>query len=281
MKIGITGATGKLGQWVVSKLKEKTSADNLVALVRTPEKATSLGVEARKFDYNQPKALTTALTGIDKLLLISGTEFGKRYEQHLAVIEAAKEAGVKHLVYTSLLRADDSSLVLAPEHLNTEKAIKESGLEYTILRNGWYHENYTESVQGTVDHGTLYGSSGEGLISSASREDYAEAAATVLTSDGHEGKTYELSGDVSFTMENYAAEISHAAGKEIPYVNLTEADFAQALEQVGLPQPVAAFFAGTHTATLHGDLYDEGKQLSELIGRPTTSISQSISEALS
>lgn len=280
MKIGITGASGKLGNWVISKLKEKTASETIVALVRTPEKVKPLDIDAREFDYNQPDQLVSALEGIDKLLLISGNEIGKRFEQHLAVINAAKKAGVKHLVYTSLLRADSSTLVLAPEHLDTENAIKESGLNYTILRNGWYNENYTEAVQDTIAQGTLYGSSGDGQISSASREDFAEAAAVVLSEEIHSNKTYELSGDSAFTMSEYASEISKLIGSNITYVNLPEEDFAKALEEAGLPQPVAAFFAGTHTATLKGDLYDNGKQLSQLIGRPTISISQSLAKAL-
>lgn len=280
MKIGITGATGKLGNWVLTKLQEKVSANTIVALVRTPVKIQQAGIESRRFDYNQPDALVASLQGIDKLLLISSNEIGKRYAQHKAVIDAAKEAGVKHIVYTSLLKADDSTLVLAPEHLDTEKTIIESGLNYTILRNGWYNENYTESVNDTVAQGTLYGSSGDGKITSAAREDYAEAAAVVLSEESHNNKTYELSGDLAFTMEEYAVEISKLVGKEIPYVNLSEADFEKALIEAGLPEPMAAFFSGTHTATLKGDLYDDGNQLRRLIKRPTTTISESISFAL-
>lgn len=280
MKIAITGASGKLGNWAVNKLKEKTAKDNIVALVRTPEKVAELGVEARAFDYNQPENLASILEGIDKLLLISGNEIGKRFEQHLAVINAAKEAGVKHIVYTSLLKADQSTLVLAPEHLQTEEALKSSGIYYTILRNGWYTENYTEAAQDAVNLGTLYGASGEGKINSATREDFAEAAAVVLSQDNHRNKTYELSGEETYTMADYAKVLSAVSEKEIPYVDLPESEFANALEQAGMPQPVAAFYAGTHTATANGDLYDENNNLRELIGRPTTSIAQSVREAL-
>ncbi|UUV22385.1 SDR family oxidoreductase [Paenimyroides aestuarii] len=280
MKIAITGASGKLGNWAILKLKEKTAAENIVALVRTPEKVANLGVEARAFDYNQPENLATALQGIDKLLLISGNEIGKRFEQHSAVINAAKEAGVKHLVYTSLLKADQSTLALAPEHLQTEEALKSSGIDYTILRNGWYTENYTETAQDTVKQGTLYGASGNGSINSASREDYAEAAAVVLSEDAHTQKTYELSGEESFTMQEYANALSVVSKKEIPYVNLPENEFANALEQAGMPQPVAAFYAGTHTATANGDLSDEGNTLRDLIGRPTTTLQEALTKAL-
>ncbi len=280
MKIAITGASGKLGNWAVKKLKEKTAAENIVALVRTPEKVADLGVEARTFDYNQPENLATSLQGIDKLLLISGNEIGKRFQQHSAVINAAKEAGVKQIVYTSLLKGDTSTLALAPEHLQTEEALKSSGLDYTILRNGWYTENYTETAKDTVNQGTLYGASGDGKINSATREDYAEAAAVVLSEDTHSQKTYELSGEETYTMKDYAKVLSEVSKKEIPYVNLPENEFANALEQAGMPQPVAAFYAGTHTATAKGDLYDEGNQLRNLIGRPTTGIQQAVETAL-
>ena len=280
MKIGITGASGHLGNWVIKKLQKKAPSSTIIALVRTPEKVEHLGVEAKVFDYNQPETLAPSLEGIDKLLLISSNEIGKRYEQHFAVINAAKQAGVKHIVYTSLLKADNSTLVLAPEHLDTEKAIKESGLNYTILRNGWYHENYTISLKDTINLGTLYGSSGDGKISSASREDYAEAAAVVLSGGNHTNKTYELSGDTAFTMTDYAREITKQTGKEIPYVDISEEDFAKALRDAGLHEAMATFLAGTHTATLNGDLYDERTHLRELIERPTTSISEAISKAL-
>ncbi|WP_228853472.1 SDR family oxidoreductase [Aegicerativicinus sediminis] len=280
MKIGITGATGKLGTWALIKLKDRIPSDKIVALVRTPEKLYSSEIEARKFDYNEPESLEASLKGIDKLLLISGNEIGKRYTQHQAVINAAKAAGVQHIVYTSLLNADKSTLVLAGEHMDTEKAIKESGLDYTILRNGWYNENYTESVGSVVELGTLYGSSGEGKISSASREDYAEAAAVVLSEDSHINKAYELSGDDAYTMEDYAKEISKLINKEIPYVNISEEEYSNALIEAGLPEGLATFLAGTHISTLKGDLYDERNELSTLIGRPTTSISESLSKAL-
>ncbi|MDP2723222.1 MAG: SDR family oxidoreductase [Bacteroidales bacterium] len=278
MKIGITGATGQLGRIVVEELKEKTSANDLVALVRSPQKANDLDIEVREFDYNNPNH--EALAGIDKLLLISGNEIGKRIEQHTRVIDAAKKAGVRMLVYTSLLRTDSSSLVLAGEHHKTEEAIVSSGIPYVFLRDGWYTENYTASLPHVVAMGILYGSSGNGKISSASRKDYAEAAAIVLTSAGHEGQVYELAGDESFTMSDLAAEISRQVGKAIDYVNLPEDEYAQLLVKAGLPAGAAQFYAGTHTATTLGDLFDDSRQLSKLIGRPTTSLEKVISEAL-
>ncbi len=280
MKIGVTGATGQLGQIVVEKLKEKVPAENIVAFVRSVEKAASLGVEAKAFDYMETTNQVDALKGIDKLLLISGNEIGKRLEQHENVINSAKIAGVKEIVYTSLLRADTSTLALAGEHIGTEKLIKDSGIPYTILRNGWYTENYTMTVSDVVTQGTLVGSSGEGKISSATREDFAEAAAVVLSSNGHAGKTYELAGDESFTMSDFAAELSKQAEKTIPYSNVAVEEYAKILEGAGMPEGMAQFFAGTHVSTEKGDLYDDSHELSKLIGRPTTSLSKAIADAL-
>ena len=192
MKIAITGATGQLGQWVIQSLLKNTAAANIVALVRNESKAANLkaqGIELRLFDYDTPATLASALSGIDKLLLISANEVGRRTAQHKAVIAAAQQAGVPYIAYTSLLNADHSPLGLAQEHRETESLIKASGLQYTFLRNNWYSENYLAGVTHTVEIGTLYGAAGEGKISSAARADYAEAAAKVLTTSGHENKT--------------------------------------------------------------------------------------------
>ena len=280
MKIGVTGATGQLGRLVVEKLKQKVSAETIVALVRNPEKAADLGIEARAFDYTQAENLVASLRGIDKLLLISGNEVGQRLPQHLAVIDAAKQAGVKQLFYTSILHADSSPLGLATEHLATEVAIKESGLTYTILRNGWYTENYTGSAKGAVGAGAFIGNAGDGKIASAARVDYAEAAAVVLAGEGHEGKTYELAGDEAYTLTELAAEISKQSGKTIPYNNLTEAEYAGILKSFGLPDGLAEMLANSDTGASKGGLFDDSKVLSELIGRPTTSLAKVVADAL-
>ena len=280
MKTGVTGATGQLGTLVVEKLKEKGLASNVVALVRNPEKAAGLGVEAREFDYNNPAKLVDALQGIEKLILISGNELGKRAEQHANVIEAAKKAGVKWVVYTSLLHADTSSLSLAPEHHATEKALQASGLTYTILRNGWYTENYTGSVAGAVAAGAFIGSAGDGKISSAARADFADAAVAVVTSAGHENKVYELAGDSSYTLADLAAEISKQSGKAIPYNNLPEPEYAKILKSFGLPEMFADAIASWDTGASKGDLFDESHQLSKLIGRPTTPLAETLKAAL-
>jgi len=280
MKIGVTGATGQLGRLVVEQLKAKVSTDSIVALVRTPEKAADLGVEARAFDYTKPEGLVASLKGIDKLLLISGTEIGQRLPQHKAVIEAAKQAGVKLFVYTSILHADTSSLGLAGEHLGTEDALKASGLTYTILRNGWYTENYTGSAKGAIGAGAFIGCAGNGKIASAARVDFAAAAAVVLAGAGHENKTYELAGDAAYTLTELAAEISRQTGKTIPYNNLTEAEYAGILKSFGLPEALAQMLADSDTGATKGGLFDDSKVLSKLIGRPTTPLANVLADAI-
>ena len=280
MKTGVTGATGQLGRLVVEKLKEKGLAENVVALVRSPQKAADLGVEAREFDYSNPEKLGDALQGIEKLILISGNELGQRATQHANVIEAAKKAGVKWVVYTSLLHADTSTLSLAPEHFATEKALKASGLAYTILRNGWYTENYTGSVAGAVAAGAFIGSAGNGKISSAARADFADAAVEVITGEGHQGKTYELAGDNSYTLADLAAEISKQTGKAIPYNNLPETEYAKILKSFGIPEGFADAIASWDTGASNGDLLDDSRQLSKLIGKPTTPFAETVKVAL-
>jgi len=280
MKIGVTGATGQLGRLTIAKLKEKVATDSIVALVRTPEKAADLGVETRAFDYSKRDSLAASLQGIDKLLLISGNEVGQRLPQHIAVIEAAKKAGVKQIIYTSILHADTSSLGLAVEHLATEAAIKASGLVYTILRNGWYTENYTGSAKGAIGAGAFIGCAGNGKIASAARVDFAAAAVVVLTGTGHENKIYELAGDTAYTLADLAAEISRQTGKAIPYNNLTETQYADILKSFGLPEGVAQMLADSDTGASKGGLFDDSKQLSALIGRPTTSLSKVLADAI-
>jgi len=280
VKIGITGATGQLGRLVVAKLKEKIEVEQIVALVRSIPKGAELGVECREFDYNNQENLATALKGIDHLLLISGNELGQRATQHANVIGSAKKAGVKWIVYTSLLHADRSTLSLAPEHLATESYLKDSGIPYTILRNGWYTENYTGSVQGALAGGAFIGSAGEGKISSAARTDYAEAAVAVLTGEGHLGQIYELAGDDSYMLSDLASEISKQSGKEIPYRNLPETEYAAILKSFGLPEGFACAIASWDVGVSKGDLLDNDRQLSALINRTTTTLKQSVAEVL-
>ncbi len=280
MQIGITGATGQLGKLVVEQLKGKVSAENIVALVRTPEKAKVPGVETRPFDYNNADELPKQLIGIDKLLLISANEIGQRERQHKNVIQAAKKAGVKWIVYTSLLHADTTTINLAGEHLATEKELKESGIDYTILRNGWYTENYTASIGGAIAGGAFKGSAGAGKISSAARIDYAEAAAVVLSGDNFKGKVFELAGDIAYTLDDLAAEISKQTGKDLPYRNLPQEEYAKILESFNIPKSFAQAIAGWDISASKGDLFDDSGELSKLIGRPTTSLAASVKLAL-
>lgn len=280
MTIAITGATGQLGRLVANKLKEKVSPVEIIALVRTPAKASDLGVTVREADYEQPETLKQAFSGVNTLLLISSSEVGRRAAQHHNVIEVAKKAGVKWIVYTSLLHADASSLDLAEEHRATETELKASGIPFTILRNGWYTDNYTGSIPGALAGGAFLGSAGEGKISSATREDFAEAAVAVLTGEGHVGKTYELAGDTPYALSDLAAEISRQTGKNIPYKNLSEGNYAAALTGFGLPEGLAQTIAGWDTAASQGALFDDSRQLSALIGGPTTPLSITVADAL-
>jgi Predicted nucleoside-diphosphate-sugar epimerases len=214
--IAITGATGQLGQLVIEELLKTVPASQIVAIVRNPAKAEALsnqGIVVRQGDYTDQAAFTTALNGVDKLLLISSSEVGQRATQHQNVINAAKAAGVKFIAYTSLLHADTSPLGLHVEHVDTEKALAESGVPYALLRNGWYTENYLASAPPALEHGVFIGAAGEGKIASATRADYAAAAAKVVSEDGHAGNVYELAGDSAWTLSELAAELSKQSGK--------------------------------------------------------------------
>ena len=277
--IAITGATGQLGQHVIESLLKTVPASQIVAIVRNPAKATALsqqGITVRQADYSDEAAFTTALQGIDKLLLISSSEVGQRAPQHRNVINAAKAAHVKFIAYTSLLHADTSPLGLADEHVATEKMLAESGIAYALLRNGWYTENYLASAPAALVHGVFIGAAGEGKIASATRADYAAAAARVISEDGHAGKTYELAGDAGWTLSQLAAELAKQSGKKVEYQNLSEADFAAALKGVGLPAGLADMLADSDTGASKGGLFDDSHTLSKLIGRPTTSLADSV-----
>lgn len=280
MTIAITGASGQLGRLVIERLRTKVPSTDIVALVRTPSKAADLGVQVREADYTRPDTLDKALAGIDTLLMISGSEVGQRVAQHRNVIQAAKKAGVKRVVYTSLLHAERSTLSLAPEHIETEALLKASGLSITLLRNGWYTENYTASVGSAVANGALIGSAGQGRIASAARADYADAAVIALTTAGHEGKTYELAGDYAYTLAELAAEISRQTGKNIPYKDLPIADYTATLVAAGVPAPWPDVLPSFDAEAAKGALFDDSKVLSKLIGHPTTSLKDSVAAAL-
>lgn len=281
--IALTGATGQLGQFVVEALLKTVPAKEIIAIVRNPAKAEALskqGLIVRQGDYNDQVALTQALAGVEKLLLISSSEVGQRAAQHRNVINAAKAAGVKFIAYTSLLHADTSPLGLHVEHVETEKLLAESGIPFTLLRNGWYSENYLASAPAALAHGVFIGAAGEGKIASATRADYAAAAARVISEEGHAGKVYELAGDKAWTLSDLAALLSEASGKKVVYQNLSEADFAAALKGAGLPDGLAEMLADSDIGASKGGLFDDSQTLSKLIGRPTTSIADSVNDLL-
>jgi NAD(P)H dehydrogenase (quinone) len=271
--IVVTGASGQLGRLVIEALLKKLPAGEIVAAVRHPEKVADLaarGVQVRQADYDQPASLATAFKGADKLLLISASEVGRRVPQHRAVIEAAKVAGVGLLAYTSILHADTSPLPLAAEHQETESLIRASGLPAVLLRNGWYSENYLAGIPAALQYGVVLGSAGEGRIASAARADYAEAAAAVLMLDKQAGRIYELAGDEAYTLGDLAREISQQSGKAVAYQNLPESEFKAALLGAGLPEGLATLLAESDVGASQGGLFDDSRQLSGLIGRPTT-----------
>ena len=281
--IAITGATGQLGRLVIEQLLKTVPANQIVAIVRNPAKAEALsqqGIVVHQGDYTDQAALTTALKGVEKLLLISSSEVGQRATQHQNVINAAKAAGVTFIAYTSLLHADNSPLGLHVEHVATEKALATSGIPYALLRNGWYTENYLASAPPALEHGVFIGAAGEGKIASATRADYAAAAAKVVSEEGHAGKVYELAGDSAWTLSELAAELSKQSGKPVVYQNMSEADFAAALKSVGLPAGLADMLADSDVGASKGGLFDDSHTLSKLIGRPTTSLAESVKTIL-
>ncbi|AMM15901.1 NAD(P)-dependent oxidoreductase [Burkholderia sp. PAMC 28687] len=281
--IAVTGATGQLGRLVIEALLKTVPPAQIVAAVRSTEKAADLaarGVQVRRADYNESATLDDAFTGVKKLLLISSNELGKRGTQHRAAIDAARRAGVELIAYTSLLHADTSPLGLAGEHRETEAALRESTVPFAVLRNGWYTENYTGSLAPALEHGAILGDSGDGRISSAARVDYAEAAAVVLTSDAQSSGIYELAGDTAYTLAEFAAEVAKQSGKPLAYRDMSEAEYKAALIGVGLPEPVAALISDSGTGAAKGALFDDSRQLSKLIGRPTTPLASVVAAAL-
>lgn len=279
----ITGASGQLGRLVIDNLLNTTPANQIVAAVRNPEKIADLaekGVQIRQADYSDLDSLVAAMQGVEKVLLVSSSEVGQRVEQHRNVIHAAKEAGIALIAYTSILNADTSPLILAKEHVATENLLAESGVPYVLLRNGWYSENYTMGLATALEYGVV-GCAEDGKLSTAARADYAAAAAAVLVKDGQAGKVYELAGDNAFTLSEYAAAISKVSGKTVTYHNVPEAEYTKILVGAGLPEGFAAVLADSEVGASQGGLFSDSKDLSTLIGRPTTSIEDSIKVTLS
>jgi len=282
--IVVTGATGQLGRLVVEGLLAEVPAAELAVAVRSPEKAAdwaARGVTVHQVDYSRPETLAGAFAAGDRVLLISGSEVGARVAQHTAVVEAAKAAGVALLAYTGVLGGDEAGFRLADEHKATEAAIRDSGLPFVFLRNGWYTENYTANAGAALEHGVVLGSSGDGLVASASRADYAAAAVAVLTGEGHEGREYELSGDTAWRQSEYAAELAAQSGRPVEYREVTPAEHRAALVGAGLPEVFAEILVDVDAAIGRGELARDRGQLGRLIGRPTTPLGETVRAALS
>jgi NAD(P)H dehydrogenase (quinone) len=284
MSIVITGATGQLGRHVVEALLERNvPAAQIVAAGRSIGKLTDLeerGVQVRAMDYADAASVAKGLEGATKVLLISGSEVGQRIEQHRTVIEAAKAEGVELIAYTSIANADTTGMKLAAEHQATEDILKDAGIPFALLRNGWYLENYTEQLQATLAQGALAGSAGEGKVSAASRLDYAEAAAAVLVAEEQAGRVYELGGDHAFSLAELAQEISTAANQAVAYQDLPASDYAGLLAGFGVPQAFADILADSDLGIARGDLLVSGSDLRQLIGRPTTPMPAAVRSAL-
>ncbi|CAN7428051.1 NmrA family NAD(P)-binding protein [Duganella sp. LjRoot269] len=279
----VTGATGQLGRLVIASLLKTVPAAQIVAAVRDVAKGAdlaALGVQVRRADYSDPASLDAAFAGAGKVLLISSSELGQRVAQHRNVIAAAVRAKAGLLAYTSVLHADTSALGLAEEHRQTEAAVRASGLNYSLLRNGWYVENYTGGLGAALAHGALAGGAGEGRISAAARADYADAAAAVLASTQAVEQVYELAGDTAFTLGDLAAELSRQSGKGIPFHNLPQQDYRDMLLGFGLPAPLAELIADSDAQAARGALYDGSGTLGKLIGRPTISLADAVKAAL-
>ena len=281
----VTGAGGQLGRLVIDQLIARSTGTRVAALVRSAGQADTLnrlGVEARIGDYTDGNSLDRAFAGIARLLFISSNDLLSRRAQHRNVIDAAKRAGVKLVAYTSLLHADRSPLGLGRDHRDTEADLRDSGVPFVVLRNGWYTENYTQAIPAALAHGAFLGSAGNGRIASAARRDYAEAAAAVLLSaDNQAGRIYELAGDDAYTLPQFVAEIARRTGQPIAYQNLPQQAFREALQSAGLPAPVAALLADSDAGASQDGLFDDGRAMSRLIGRSTTPFAQTIAESLS
>ncbi|MFJ9137345.1 SDR family oxidoreductase [Streptomyces sp. NPDC102256] len=282
MSIVVTGATGHLGRHVVEQLLEKVPAEQITAVVRDEAKASDLaarGVRLAVADYNAPATFDGLFSAGDKVLLISGNEFDKgRVGQHQVVIDAAKAAGVALLAYTSA--PGDLTAALADDHRATEEVLLASGVPYTLLRNGWYHENYTENLAPVLEHNAVVQAAGDGRVASASRADYAAAAVAVLTGEGHENATYELSGDEAWGFVEYAAELSRQTGKEIVYSPVSAEAFTGILTGAGLPEVLAGILTGVESSIEKGELAATSGDLSRLTGRPTTPLAEAVAAGL-
>jgi NAD(P)H dehydrogenase (quinone) len=284
MPLLITGATGHLGRLVVEQLlADGVPAGDIIATGRATDKIKDLadrGVQVRAVEFGDAAAVRAAVAGADRVLLVSAMDPGGRVEQHRNVIDAARAAGTGLVAYTSIVNAETTKIRLAADHQATEQLLRDSGVPYVLLRNSWYHENYTDRLPAFLAQGAIPGSAGEGRISAAARADYAAAAARVLTTDGHAGQAYELGSDEPFTLAQLAAEVSAQSGREVRYVDLPEEHYAKALKEHGVPGLMADMVAETDAAAAHGTLYTASGDLTALTGRPATTLSAAVGAAL-
>jgi NAD(P)H dehydrogenase (quinone) len=284
MSIVVTGATGHLGRLVVADLLARgVPAPEIVAAGRAVDRIKDFadrGVTVAAIDFADPASLRAAFAGAGKVLLVSGSEVGRRVAQHQNAIDAARDAGVGLLAYTSIANAGTTTMRLAAEHQATEAALRASGVPFVLLRNGWYTENYTGQLAAIRQFGALSGSAGSGRVSAATRADYAAAAAAVLAGDGHAGRVYELGGDEAFTLAELVAELSAQTGQEIVYRDLPAPEYAELLAGAGVPRPVAEILADSDLGLARGELYVDSGDLHRLIGRPTTALRDAVAAAL-
>jgi NAD(P)H dehydrogenase (quinone) len=283
MKIAVTGATGHLGYHVVKGLLEKLPPQDVIAVVRDAAKAAGLaqrGAVVRVAEYGDPDALKQAFAGVEKILLISSSEVGRRFPQHQNVIEAARAAGVKHVVYTSAPKATTTALIVAPEHKATEEYLFQSGMPHTIVRNNWYTENYLPQVETARKTGVIVAAAGGGRVASASRADFAAGAIAVLLGQGHEGKVYEFGGDYAWDYEELARAIGEIIQKPVVYRSVDPQTLVRILTDAGQDEGAARFTAALDSNIAAGMLAEVTGQLSTLIGRPTTPLKKGLTDAL-
>ncbi|MEW2504080.1 NAD(P)H-binding protein [Amycolatopsis sp. CA-161197] len=282
MSIVITGATGLLGRQVVADLLAAgVPAGEITAVARSAEKAADLGVRVHVGDYDRPETLAGAFGAGDRVLLVSGTELGKRVGQHAAVIEAAKAADVAQIAYTGVFGGPDADFTLADDHRATEQRILDSGLPYTFLRNNWYSEMAVPDVAGSLARGAVANSvPADGRIATAAREDYAGAAAAVLSTDGHLGAAYELSGDTAWSYGEFAAELARLGGRPVVHTTVPGGEFEAILTGAGVPAFLATILVDVDAAITRGRLAGTPGDLAKLLGRPTTPITETIAKLL-
>jgi NAD(P)H dehydrogenase (quinone) len=284
MSLIVTGATGQFGRLTVESLLQRgVPAREIVATGRRLDRLKDLadrGVTVRAADYADPASLRAAFEGATRLLLVSGSDPGVRVEQHHNVIEAARRNGAGLLAYTSIVNAPASTMRMAADHQASEALLMQSGVPFVLLRNSWYIENYTARLAAILEQGAIFGSAGEGRVSAATRAEYAQAAAAVLTGDGHQDRAYELGGDTAFTLAELAAEITAQSGTQVRYTDLPEKGYARALAENGLPQPYAEILADADQGLRRGELRTDSGDLRRLLGRPTTPLTDAIAAAL-